>query len=364
MVSKVLHKTIVKTFYQANAGFFLVSLALIFGFLKTPQHIDIAGALAHSPTYYLIPLALYILYAIKTLQFCTTARRLPQNQFLSYFILLSPAKRKPLVIYLQALLLAPVLAYSLLLLVVALQLKQWNSALLVVLGNGLLLMISAHFLHNILVRPVDTKAITGFRRWTASLPKGMSMLFLHHLFQRQVMLLLGVKLVSIVALSGFIMIYNVEATDLRYLSLGLLLSAGVNSALAFYQHQFGEQQLVVFKNLPINTNTWFGQSMLSFLILCSPELLVFFAQNLGHVSLVFLLKNTLLPVVLLCFYHALLFTKPISKDKFIQYPFFGTAILFFVILGHVEVLWISLGLLLMSYLIFRNFYRQYSPVIN
>lgn len=363
-VRKVLVRTLVKPFYQANAGFFLITVGLLFGFLKTPQHIDIATALAYNPLYYLIPFSLFALYSIKTLQFCFTAQRLNTNQFLGWLVLLKPRARVPLIISIQAQLMAPVLAYSGLLLGTAIQHQLWVSAAMVVGANLLLILIAAHFLHKRLISPVDPNLISGFRLWTNRLPKPFSMLFVHHLFTRQAVLLLGTKAISIGVIIGAILIFQMEGTDYRLLTLGMLLSGGINAALSFQYHRFEQTGLSVFKNLSVSMNTWFGQFTLTYLLLMVPEVVVFLGNTLTNAPFDLLIGSTLLPVALLSFYQSILYQRSMTMDNFIKYPFFTTAVLFFVILGYIPAYALVLGLLLISYLIFRLCYRSYQPTVS
>lgn len=353
-VRKVLTKALVSEFYKANAGFFLVSIGLIFGFLKTPQQIDIATALAFSPVYYLAPLAIWMLYGLKTLSFCKNLLHTDAYRFLSYIDLLSYPQRLQLIFYIQALLLAPVLGYGLFLTVIALQLHQWTSVAWCLLGNGLVLAVTAHWLHQILISPTDPNRVSKARYWFNLLPKTRSMLFIHHLLNRQTILLLGTKLISLVVLIGFIMIYDMEGTDNRFISLGLLLSAGINAIFSFRLRDYEQETLGIFNNLPITTNSWFFTSLLTFSWLCLPELLILYTNSLSTVSPVFLLKNSLLPVSLLTFFYSICYARPVNMEEYIKYPFFTTATLFFVILGHVDSLWISLALLLFSFLLYKS----------
>ncbi|GAB5527255.1 MAG: hypothetical protein Roseis2KO_51270 [Roseivirga sp.] len=363
-VTKVLVRTLVKPFYQANAGFFLITVGLLFGFLKTPQHIDIATALAYSPLYYLIPFSLFALYSIKTLQFCFTAQRLNINQFLGWLVLLKPQARVPLIIYIQIQLMAPVLAYSGLLLGTAIQHQLWVSALIVAGANLLLILTAAHFLHKRLISPVDPNLISGFRLWTNKLPKPFSMLFIHHLFTRQAVLLLGTKAISIGVIIGAILIFQMEGTDYRLLTLGMLLSSGINAALSFQYHKFEQTGMSVFKNLPVSTSTWFGQFVLTYLLLMLPEVVVFLGNTLTDAPFGLLIGSALLPVALLSFYQSILYQRSMTMDNFIKYPFFATATLFFVVLGYMPAYVLVLGFLLISYLIFKIYYRSYQPTVG
>jgi vacuolar-type H+-ATPase subunit I/STV1 len=359
-----LTRTLVRQFYQANAGFFLVTLGLVFGFLKTPQHIDIATALAFTPVYYLIPFGLFMLYTAKALQFCFTAQRLHANQFLGWLVLLPKAKRALLIIYLQILLLAPVIAYSLLLLSVAVQHQLWTPALLVTGGNLVLILAGAHLLHKRLISPTDPGTMSATGRWTSKLPKPLSMLFIHHLFNRQAMLLLGTKAVSIAVISGAILIFEMEGSDYRFLTLGMLLSGGINSILSFHYQQFEQKELLIFKNLPVSTNFWFGRFLLSYVLLFLPEVVVLMGNTITRVPVHTILGSALLPVAMLSFYQSILYRKTLDMDGFIKYPFFTTATLFFVILGYAPAYAIAMGLLILSYFIFRISFRQFSPVVK
>lgn len=355
----ILFKSLVKTFYQANAGFFLVVVFLGFGFLKTPQHMDIGRAMAYNPLYYLIVLVPWTLYALKTLQFCKSQRSLAAFSFLSYLDLLSKPKRFWLIIRVQLALLAPTLFYSLMLAGVAIQEGLWTPVLLVALGNLLIVLASAHRLNQLVSEPVDSGATTTLASWTNKLPKTFPMLFVHQLFNRQAILLIGTKVISLALVFGFIMIYDVEGDDLRLVSLGLLLSTGVNSVLAYYYRQFEYTQLRLFRNLPLSQGRRFGSIVLTFLILTAPEVLVLYLNGVLSMPLIFLLKNALLPLSLLCFFHGYCYARTLNIEQFAKVPFFSVAILFFVILGYVDVLIISLALLLIGWLLFRRSFNRF-----
>lgn len=355
----VLFKSLVKTFYQANAGFFLVVVFMGFGFLKTPQHMDIGRALAYNPIYYLIVLVPWTLYALKTLRYCKSQRRLAAFQFLSYLDSLPRPRRLWLVMTVQLALLAPTLLYSLMLIGVAIKEGLWISVVLVVLGNLTILVIAGFRLEKLITEAVDPGAAPAFSHWTNKLPKTLPMLYVHQLFNRQAILLIGTKVLSLALVFGFIMIYDMDSTDLRLVSLGLLLSTGINSILAFYYRQFEYTQMRVFRNLPLSADSRFIGVMLTFLILSLPEILVLYLNGVLSMPLTFLLKNALLPLSLLCFFHSFCYARSLNVEQFAKVPFFSVAILFFVILGHVDVLYISAVLLLVSWLVYRKVFSRF-----
>lgn len=350
-VRQVLIRTLVKEFYRANAGFFLLVLGLGFGFLKTPEHLAIASALAYNPIYYLVLFGLWTLYSFKTLNFCFTAKRLPAYWFLTEISILKASKRKTLILYIQFLLLAPILAYSTFLAFVAFQQGQTGSALLVVVGNAIVLLVSGHLLHGKVIQATDSSTTNTFRNWASRLPRWYSMFFIHHLFQRQGLALIINKLFSIGIILGATMIFEVEGIDLRYLALGMLLSSAANAGFSLRHYEFEMNSMKIFRNLPSSKLNLFWKDSATYLLLSLPEIIVLFGNNIWHVSVFQLVQISLLLPVLLIFHRTIMLTSTKDMEQYIKYVFFTTAILFFVILSHfnlliLETLAIAIGLVL------------------
>ena len=351
---KVLRRTLVAEFYRTNAGFFLITIGLGFGFLKTPQHLDIATALAYDPLYYIIPFTLWLLYSLKVVGFIRAAAHLEKHSFLNFLVILPKTQRIRLTLYTQVLLLAPILGYGSFLSVIAFQQQQWDSLAMSLFGHILILSLNVRSLHLFLVNPRDRGVRKQILSWTALLPKSLSWLFVHQLFNRKALMFLGVKLISLVTVIGFIRIYEMEGVDERLAILGLLLSSGINAALVFHYYQFTEQTLVHYKNLPINKMHWAWTFFHTYVILFVPELGVYLGNMAGQVAWHHLLQVLLFPMALCSFYHGLLYWRPTNMEHFVKYPFFGTAILFFMVLGYVPTglitgIALALGLVLVAW---------------
>lgn len=357
VIYKVLIQTLVKEFYRANAGFFLFVALLAFGFLKTPEHEAIAGALANNPIYYLVPFGLWTLYAIKTISFCFTAKRLPANWFLTDLNLLANSKRKPLVLYIQLLLLIPILGYSAFLAYMAFQQGQVNSAIIVIVGNLLILLASGHLLHAKLIKPTDSSIKSRFRSWTSMLPKWYSMYFIHHLFQRHGLTLITNKLFSIAIILGATAVFQIDGTDFRYLALGVLLSSSPNASFSFKHQEFERHSMKIFRNLPSSKLGLFWKDCSTYLLLSLPELIVLFGNNLLNVNTLQLIQIGLLLPVLLVLHRTVMRSSTKNMEQYMKYIFFTTAILFFVIMGHVALIIIDAFLIvagLVLYFWLRN----------
>jgi hypothetical protein len=350
-VKKVLRKAIVNEFYKANAGFFLVVLGLGFGFLKLPQHVEIVSLLAMKPLFYLVPLVVCLLYITKVLAFIIRIKKLPQNYWLTYLDLLSQFERRLTIIHIQALLLAPILVYGGFMASVAYQLEQWFSVVLVIIGSLILLLLSALIVNKKIVFPIDGKAQSSLKKISQWLPRVFPLFFIHQLLGRQAILLLGTKIASIAIVIGAIFIFQMEGVDLRIISLGLLLTGAVNTVLCFHYHEFEQNQLVLFRNLPLVKSKQFLWFSSTYLILLIPELAILFG-NLGfEISLLFLIQVAMLPASILVFFHYLFHLIPMNMEGFTKYVFFVSVILFFVILGHANPAIIIIAFLAISYLI-------------
>lgn len=350
-VTKVLVKTIVKEFYKENAGFFLIALGLGFGFLKTPQHIDIASALAFRPLYYLIPMTLWVLYTIKALNFTGRIKRLPHNGFLTYLNALEGKRLKPLVVFIQLLLLIPILGYSLFMTIIAVDLQQNYSVLILITFNGLLLMASAHFLYLQLIKPIDTKTSRYVGNQANVLPKTFSFLLIHHLLHRHSVSLILTKIFSFALILGATAIFNIEAVDFRYLALGVLLSSAVHANFSYRHHEFERTSLLLYRNLPTGKINSFAQGILTYLLLSIPEVLVFFGNNVQRVDLINLIQIILLLPVISVLHYTMMQHMTFDMERYYKYVFFLTAFLFFVILGHVPIYLLEICLVTIAFVL-------------
>ncbi|MBO3700742.1 hypothetical protein [Roseivirga sp. E12] len=347
-ISSVLVRVIVKEFYKENTGFFLVVLGLGFGFLKTPQHMDIASALAFRPIYYLVPLGLWVLYTIKTLNFFYRVKRLPENWFLTEVIGLPNKGLKPLVVYIQFLLLFPILGYSIFMTVIAFQLGQINSAIILITSNLLLLMIAGYFLFLQLVKPVDPSISKRLSNWIRLIPRQYPFLFVHHLLHRHSISLVLTKLFSAAVILGATAIFNVEGIDFRYLALGILISSAINANFSFRYYEFEGSALKLYRNLPHSRIKIFAKNSVTYLILSLPEFLVFFGNNWSTSDILNLFQIALILPVVSVLHHMVVKNIRPNQEDYAKYVFFATAFLFFVILGYVPVYILLITLLVMS----------------
>ncbi|MBA4057495.1 MAG: hypothetical protein C0490_22460, partial [Marivirga sp.] len=89
----ILNKVLVKEFYHSNASFFLVVIGLGAGFMRSYEHMALAEFFVGSPIVLLIPITLWILYALKVISFNVELLNRNENEFL-YNMPLLPEKEQ------------------------------------------------------------------------------------------------------------------------------------------------------------------------------------------------------------------------------------------------------------------------------
>ena len=82
---RVLNAILVREFYLANSGFFLLVVAIAGGFMRGYEHIALAEFFISTPMVLCIPLTVWILYALKVANFNGERLSLQENEFVFYF---------------------------------------------------------------------------------------------------------------------------------------------------------------------------------------------------------------------------------------------------------------------------------------
>lgn len=356
-IDLVLSKVFVRRFYSENASFFLVLLGVCFGFLKAPQHYELSRALADKPIFYLIPIGLWILYALKVARFCSKVNREKESIMLGSIELVGRAKLFWLTAKLQIKLYFPVWAYGLFMAYVALKDQEAFSAVIVVVSLAILLLALCLWQTRSFLLPKEFGLITQRARFSWK-PASLYQFYIHQLLNFQGIRWILIKLISFLILYIAIQVFLEEAIDFRYLSLGVLLSATANSFFSLDYVEFERSQLQLFRNLPIGflkriTSFWF-----TFLILSIPEFLVLVGQLSLIVNWFDLISLMFFIPSLLILFMAVAYQPNFNQERFTKQVFILTATLFFVILGYVLVLALVVLALIVSVLMLKVWMRE------
>ncbi|NVJ47973.1 MAG: hypothetical protein HWE07_12630 [Cytophagia bacterium] len=351
-VDQVLSKVFVKRFYSENAGFFLVLLGVCFGFLKAAQHFELNEALADKPVSYLIPIAFWLLYGIKVARFCSRVAREKESMMFGWIVLVGKSRIFSSALKVQFSLLLPILGYGSFMAYVALEQREPLSAT-IVLSSLLFLLLGLSFWYKKDLsneKEYGLEASKIIAKWR---PKYFFEFYIHYLLSFQGVRIVFVKSLSLLILYISIQVFMKEAIDLRYLTLGVLLSATANSFFSMNYAHFEREELQLFRNLPIGFRTKTLAFWLTFLCLSIPEFLVLAGQLSFEIPLFDLLSLMLIIPSLLMVFMALAYQPNFNQESFTKLVFFISATLFFVILGHVGALTLAILGLAVSALLLR-----------
>ena len=124
--TKVLIKILIKPFYKQNAGLFIFLIIVMFGIVgqiddhdMIDYHYALILGMLSNPLIFLLVFLLWLIYAIKCIQFVTRSVQKAENSFLGILITLQARKTYLQFFLLQLLLFLPVLLYSLVIIAVA-----------------------------------------------------------------------------------------------------------------------------------------------------------------------------------------------------------------------------------------------------
>ncbi len=363
---RVLTKVIGHSFYQRNAGFFLVIFLLLFGIAgekAKPMHHAIMWEMAGSAAILLVAAAVWLLYAFKCLQFGLKTLALPENEFL-YCISLLPFRRQMGSLFaIQAYLHLPVWLYALTAAGVAVvERRAYATAAVIVLYNAVLCLGVAGVFHRRITQPNQDRNPSLLNRlFDFRFAKPYPAFFWSYLLHQEKVLLFSTKAFSLLILVGIIPLYASVDYDERMLRIGFLLSAFAHVILVQQYRDWEERYLLITRNLPLSLTRRFGQYALVYLGVLLPEILVlphFLSSTFAWVQWI---DYTGMTLCICLGFHCLLFTD-LPSEKYVNRVFFIFVGLFLLVMYHVPPLVIAGLLLVLAYWLLQRYYYRYEKL--
>lgn len=364
MINSLLNKVIVREYYRQNVGFFAVLVAIAGSFMRSVEHIALATYAVHSlPLLVMLYFSLWTLYVLKTVLFVLKSFTNPKHEFL-YLLRLLPFKNQITnLLVVQLLLNQPFLIYGLFVLFQGVKYQTWLSVSLILLFFVVSLVVPVIVYWRALQSP---NASQQLRKLSYALnlrfTKPYSLFFIQHLLTHQKMSFFSTKLFTCLSIWFVLWLYPTDDYDHRLISLGVLLSGLAHSVLTLHFHQFEQQQLLVYRNLPLTLSTRFLNHSLTYGILFVPEAILLLRNLPDGVGYGYALGviSFGLALVLLC--HNFLYFRPLLLEDSATWAFWGLIAGFFCIMFGLSV-WLLAGLcvLLAVWLFYRYYQRvQYS----
>src|SRR5664279_3763987 len=136
----VLLKPMIKPFYRRHAGLFALLFVILFGVVAvtnaakfTGYHLFLIPGLFKNPILYLLVSFLWLLYAMNAEQFISNILRSPDHRFLKILVLLDSRKLYWVLVWIQFLLLLPIVLFLLLIFAAGIYLHVYSGCIFILL---------------------------------------------------------------------------------------------------------------------------------------------------------------------------------------------------------------------------------------
>jgi len=358
-IAHLLLKTVVRKFYERNAGFFLFIFFLMFGIVESTQivsyHLSQIYGLLSSTLFLSIICVIWILYLIKCFVFVSGFFSSAENTSILKLNNLPFLQRFSSIYLIFILIDLPVLIYVSVIIGVALHEKLYIETVVIILFHLLILGISSLLFD----KRISSLSPPSFRWPSVQLnrPIPFSLYYLSTLLNKHKVVLFTTKAFSFFAIVGFINI-PLDHYEYRLAILGFLFGIAAHAVIVFEFRKFEEIYLRFLRSLPISITNRFVQLAIVYFLLLLPEsgLLV-----VNHINLLTVIEIHLFATGLLVLSHCRLYAE-LNNDKHIQFTLWLFLISFMLVLFKVYLIEFFLIWILAYYFFKRNFYQfELSP---
>lgn len=355
----ILNRTIALEFYRQHATLFLLAIGICFGFLSGREHVALAAFFVSSPVLVAIPITVWTLYFLKSINFFRQSLQKKENQFLFDFTLLDPSV-KLLALFLTWInLLAPILAYALFLLIMAWQNHHVIVLLLINLHLMILFTIGIFGSKRLLLR-ISEQERGRIKKWyDKKFHKHYSLFSFEWILRKDVLTVLFTKLFCVLLLMGVATLYRTDAFDYRLFGMAIVASFSANAIFIQWLHRFENFHLSFIRSLPLSLHRRLTYFILTVLIFCLPELGFSFRQFPSGVAWWYQFLLPGLGIALLLLYYGLLYLKEVETEKFMQLVFYISMTEIVLILFKVPVAALMIVNTVCGLFFFYRFYYRF-----
>lgn len=358
-IANVFTKVFVREFYRLNAGFFIIVITLTFGFMSGAEHKALAEFFVASPLLALIPVSVWIVYALKVIVFNLQRLRLSENDFVFAFSQL--AKSHQAIVAVQALTFqfVPVVLYGSFLVLMGLKHNLLQAVTMLITAILLLISVSAAILIQSLKTPIHESRTSDIKTFfDKHTVRPIWWIYTTTVLRKEPFLFFGTKLFSGVLLFAVMQLYVNQDYDGRLLAMAAAF-AGIGNFMVMMQIQlFDFKYFIMMKSLPISLlKRWSYVALVTFVFVL-PEI-VLIAKYSPRLPLVDLFAIVLLIPALALVVYSLLFYKFHNEET-------NGRLTFALVVAHVVLILFSVPIyvlvivnILASWLIFRSRYYKF-----
>ena len=358
-MNPIANKTLVKSFYRQNAGFFLLLFILFFGVVAPSEqlayHYTLILGMLETPLFLGIVLFAWLLYGLKTIRFLLGSLDEPEANFLYKLATLSRGRLFRLCMGIQGLLLLPVWAYSFVVMGVAVHRHAYGVALLVPLYMAVINTAGAVCLRMRLLYPGRRWEILRRRRHKMKVPYWS--ILIRYLLKEEKALVGGIKIFSCATLYLLLKEQGPDDYDLRMPFLFYSLSLFGHGAILYRCRQLENTRLLFYRAMSVPQAARFGQYALFYLLLLLPEMLVLGWLTPHPIRVRDTIAFLLSGYSVLLLMNSILYTAPFTNRVFLRICLLIFGILYCCVLGNYLILLSEVFLVTATVLFFRGYAR-------
>ncbi|HEY4935893.1 MAG TPA: hypothetical protein VII44_04900, partial [Puia sp.] len=298
------------------AGLFIFLFTLMFGVVSvidganfTDYHFFLIQGMLKNPFLFLLVLLLWLLYAKKSEQFIVNIIRRPDFSFLNILSLLDGKKLYRLLVWVQFLLLLPIVFYAFIIFASGFYTHEYIKCLIILLYIISICLISALWYLFIIQNPGNsTGTMNGkFSLKTRETPYWS--LFIRYIGIDKKLLFLGIKIYSCSVL--YLMLVNQTQIDYDLRMIILFFSLGIlgHGLLIHQLRDLEETRLTYYRTVPISLFKRFMQYAILYFVLLIPEIITITFLTPQYIHYEDAIIFVLLSYSILLFLNSLLFIQ-------------------------------------------------------
>ena len=335
----------VREFFRQRAGFFLVAIFLIFGFLTSREHYAFALFFLTDEWGMVVLLVIWGTYTLLCAQFIARQWLRPENVFLHNVRLWPPAQRF-FRLFLMALgFIQPLLFYGVYVLSIARQEKILSASWPLFVFWPLLCLILVGVTEWRLRKPdVASSARKAGIGLPFKRPTNMVFWTLEWLMRERGLTLLLTKLGAILFVTATLVYDSTGDYDLRLPAIGFTLAYLMNIGLSQELYEWENHVWLWGKNLPISRTKRFLQVVILHALLILPETFIAIRGGVDSLTAWEWMQVYGMGLACLLLYHAQLYRPTYNPEKVSQHILVGYLVLTFLILYSVPVWGLGVGI--------------------
>lgn len=363
-----LSKIFTVRYYAKNTGFFLVLFYFFFGIVPGGQllsyHHTLIKGFTGSMDFLAMVCLIWLLYNLKCMAFIINVLSSKEHTFLygTLGVLEGNAKWRTW-LWLHVTLYAPVLIYSAIAALIAIQLHFYPSALIIGVFNVVMIIAPLWFYDHKMKHPGTVSFLARWQQWlNKTIRKPVWLFYGYELLNNNMKSLAIAKVIS-----GLVIIITCSLMgkqyDERFMLVGLLVSILSQVILVYDHRRFDDLYLSLLPQLPVPVWKRYLHTGLLYLVLLLPEsiLLIYKIWQQASPAHIVMLVTTGLSVLMLL--RSLLYFPRMDQDKYFRWVLIIIVTLLF--LGLARLYWYGIILLQVpAFTIFYNRYHRYEPPLE